>query len=90
MPDFVIRPQSQYSAGLPAISPPRRTIHWGRWAAAAAVLIVAVGAAAFAWRDEIRDRLPAGWSAFLSLDGARGLLASHAKAMRTTAPPEEA
>jgi predicted Zn finger-like uncharacterized protein len=90
VPDFVIRPQSQYSAGLPAISPPRRTVHWGRWIAAAAVLILAVGTAAFAWRDEIRDRLPPGWSAFLSLDGARGLFASPAKAMRTTALPEEA
>lgn len=90
VPDFVIRPQSQYSAGLPAISPPRRTVHWGRWVAAAAVLILAVGAAAFAWRDEIRDRLPPSWSAFLSLDGARGLLASPAKAMRTASLPEEA
>jgi predicted Zn finger-like uncharacterized protein len=90
VPDFVIRPQSHYSAGLPAISPPRRQVHWGRWIAAAAALILVVGGAAFAWRDEIRDRLPPGWSAFLSLDGARGLLASPAKAMRTTAPPEEA
>jgi predicted Zn finger-like uncharacterized protein len=90
VPDFVIRPQSHYSAGLPAISPPRRTIHWGRWAAAAAGLILLVGAAAtFALRDEIRDRLPPGWSAFLSLDGARGVFASPAKAMRTTALPEE-
>jgi predicted Zn finger-like uncharacterized protein len=90
VPDFVIRPQSHYSAGLPAISPPRRTVHWGRWIAAAAVLILAMGAAAFTWRDEIRDRLPPGWSAFLSLDGARGLVASPAKAMRTTTLPEEA
>jgi predicted Zn finger-like uncharacterized protein len=90
VPDFVIRPQSHYSAGLPAISPPRRTVHWDRWIAAAAALILVVGGAAFAWRDEIRDRLPPGWSAFLSLDGARGLFASPAKAMRTTAPPEEA
>ena len=89
VPDFVIRPQSHYSAGLPAISPPRRTVHWGRWAAATAVLILALGAAVFAWRDEIRDRLPAGWSAFLSRDGARGLFASPAKAMRSTALPEE-
>jgi predicted Zn finger-like uncharacterized protein len=90
VPDFVIRPQSHYSAGLPAISPPRHTVHWGRWAAAAAVLIVAVGVAAFAWRDEIRDRLPPSWSALLSPDGARGLLASPAKAMRTNAPAEQA
>src|SRR5216684_2069620 len=86
VPDFVIRPQSHYSAGLPAISPPRRTVHRGRWVAAAAVLILAVGAAAFSWRAEIRDRLPPGWSAFLSLDG---LFASPAKAMRTAALPEE-
>ena len=85
VPDFVIRPQPHYSAGLPAISPPRRTAHWGRWMAAAAVVVLAVGAAAFAWRDEIRDRLPPGWSALLSLDGERGLFASPAKAMRTTA-----
>jgi predicted Zn finger-like uncharacterized protein len=90
VPDFVIRPQSHYSAGLPAISPPRRTVPWGRWIAAAAVLILVVGATAFAWRDEIRDRLPPGWSAFLSLDGARGLFASPAKAMRTATLPEEA
>jgi predicted Zn finger-like uncharacterized protein len=90
VPDFVIRPQPHYHAGLPAISPPRRTVPWGRWTAAAAVLILALGAASFAWRDEILDRLPPGWSAFLSLDGARGLLASPAKAMRNTAPTEEA
>jgi predicted Zn finger-like uncharacterized protein len=90
VPDFVIRPQSHYKAGLPAISSPRRTAHWGRWAAAAAVLILALGAASFAWREEIGDRLPPGWSAFLSAEGARGLFASPAKAMRTTAPVEEA
>jgi predicted Zn finger-like uncharacterized protein len=90
VPDFVIRPQPHYHAGLPAISPPRRTVPSGRWTAAAAVLILALGAASFAWRDEILDRLPPGWSAFLSLDGARGLLASPAKAMRNTAPTEEA
>jgi predicted Zn finger-like uncharacterized protein len=90
VPDFVIRPQPHYHAGLPAISPPRRTVPWRRWAAAAAVVILALGVASFAWRDEILDKLPPGWSAFLSLDGARGLLASPAKAMRTTVPTEEA
>ena len=88
VPDFVIRPQSHYSAGLPAISPPRPTAHWGRWIAALFVLVLVVGAAAFAWRDEIRNRLPPGWSALLSLDAMRGLAAPPAKAMRTaTAAP---
>ena len=90
VPDFVIRPQSHYKAGLPAISPPRRAVHWRRWIAAAAVSILLAGAAAFAWREEIRDRLPPGWSAFLGPDGARGLFASPAKAMRTANLPEEA
>src|SRR5260370_12309283 len=53
VPDFVIRPQSQYSAGLPAISPPRRTVHWGRWTSAAAGLILPVRAAAFAQHDDV-------------------------------------
>jgi predicted Zn finger-like uncharacterized protein len=88
VPDFVIRPQTHYSAGLPAISPPRRTVHWGRWIAALAVLVLAVGAAAFAWRDEIRDRLPSSWIALLGIDAMPGALAPPAKAMRTT-PPEQ-
>jgi predicted Zn finger-like uncharacterized protein len=88
VPDFVIRPQSHYSAGLPAISPPRRTAHWGRWIAALVVLVFVVGAAAFAWRDEIRTRLPSSWSALLGLDAMRGLFASPAKAMRTAVPDQ--
>jgi predicted Zn finger-like uncharacterized protein len=88
VPDFVIRPQSHYSAGLPAISPPRPTAHRGRWIAALVVLVLVVGAAAFAWRDEIRNRLPPGWSALLSLDAMRGLAAPPAKAMRTAVPDQ--
>jgi predicted Zn finger-like uncharacterized protein len=88
VPDFVIRPQSHYSAGLPAISPPRRTAHWGRWITALVVLVLVVGAAAFAWRDEIRNRLPSSWSALLSLDAMHGLFASPAKAMRTAVPDQ--
>jgi hypothetical protein len=88
VPDFVIRPQSHYSAGLPAISPPRRTAHWGRWITALVVLVLVVGAAAFAWRDEIRNRLPSSWSALLGLDAMRGLVAPPAKAMPTTVPDQ--
>jgi predicted Zn finger-like uncharacterized protein len=88
VPDFVIRPQPHYSAGLPAISPPHRTIRWGRSIAALAVLVVVVGAAAFAYRDEIENRLPPGWSAFLSRDSARDLFAPPARAMRPTAPDQ--
>jgi predicted Zn finger-like uncharacterized protein len=88
VPDFVIRPQPHYSAGLPAISPPRRTVHWGRWIAGLAAVVFVVGAAAFAWRDEIMNRLPPGWSALLAADGARGVFASPARAMRTTAPEQ--
>jgi len=88
VPDFVIRPQSHYSAGLPTISPPRRTAHWGRWVAVLAPLVLVVGAAAFAYRDEIRNRLPPRWSALLTLDATRGLFAPPAKAMRPTAPDQ--
>jgi predicted Zn finger-like uncharacterized protein len=88
VPDFVIRPQPHYSAGLPAISPPRPSVRWGRWMAGLAVVVVIVGAAGFAWRDEIMNRLPPGWSALLSADGARGVFASPARAMRTTAPEQ--
>ena len=57
VPDFVIRPQSHYSAGLPAISPaaPQRPLgplaagRWPCWCSWS-------GAAAFAWRDEIREQ----------------------------------
>jgi predicted Zn finger-like uncharacterized protein len=88
VPDFVIRPQTHYSAGLPAISPPRRTVHRGRWMAALVVSVLVAGAAAVAWRDEIRDRLPSSWSALLSLDAMHRTFAPPAEAMRTTAPDQ--
>ena len=88
VPDFVIRPQSQYVSGLPAIAQPRRTVHWGRWITAFAVLVLVVGAAAFAYRDEIRDRLPAGWRAILSLNAARDAFKSPTNVMRP-APPDQ-
>jgi len=88
VPDFVMRPQSHYTAGLPAIAEPRPRIHWERWIAAVVMLVLVVGAAAFAYRDEIRATLPAEWRAILGSDAARTLLAS-AKPVRT-AEPEQA
>jgi predicted Zn finger-like uncharacterized protein len=85
-PDFVIRPQPHYSAGLPAIATPRPKIHWRQWATALVVLVFMVGAAAFAYRHEIRSRLPTEWRAILSLEAARGLFASPAKAIPTATP----
>jgi hypothetical protein len=85
-PDFVIRPQPHYSAGLPAIATPRPKIHWRRWETALVVLVFLVGAAAFAYRHEIRSRLPTEWRAILSLEAARGPFASPAKAIPTATP----
>src|SRR5258708_2598991 len=81
VPDFVIRPQPHYTAGLPAIATPRPKVHWGRWVTAAALLLFVVGAAAFAYREEIRNRLPTEWRAILSFEAARALFASPAKAV---------
>jgi predicted Zn finger-like uncharacterized protein len=73
-PDFVIRPPTSYNSGLPALAKPPATSHWGRWLAAILVLVVVVGAAAFAYRDEIRRSLPPEWQAYFDLDAVRGLL----------------
>jgi predicted Zn finger-like uncharacterized protein len=73
-PDFVIRPPSSYHSGLPAIARPPDTSHWGRWLAVVLVVVVALGAAAFAYRDEIRRNLPPEWQVYFSLDGIRSLL----------------
>jgi predicted Zn finger-like uncharacterized protein len=86
VPDFVIRPPSQYHSGLPVIARPQPRVHWGRWVAALAVLVLVLGAAAFAYREEIGNRLPPEWRAILSLDPVRGLFASPAKAMRPVLP----
>jgi len=73
VPDFVIRPPV-YNSGLPALTTPSTKVHWGRWLSAALVLVVVLGIAAYAWRDEIRSRLPPEWASVLSLDAVRGLL----------------
>lgn len=72
VPDFVIRPQAP-GAGLPALTRPQPKSHRGRWLMGAAVLVVVLGAAAFAGRDEIRGRLSPHWQSILSLDTLRAL-----------------
>lgn len=71
VPDVVIRPQSP-GAGLPALTRPQPTRHLGRWLMGAAVLLVVLGSAAFAWRDRILDRLPPALRPILTLEAFRG------------------
>ncbi len=72
VPDFVIRPQAQ-GAGLPALTRQQPRSHWGQWVAGAAVVVVVVGAAAYAGRHEIRGQLSPQWQSILSLDTLRSL-----------------
>jgi len=88
VPDFVIRPQSHYVSGLPALTQPRPTVHWGRWLTAAVMLVVVLGLAAAAYRDEIRDRLPPEWRTILSPKTAGSLFASPATATPPAAPEQ--
>lgn len=70
-PDIVIRPSTP-GAGLPALTtpPPKRKTNWGTWIAYAIVLVVLLGGAGYAYRDQIKARLPASWRALLHLDAA--------------------
>ncbi|MFT4104105.1 MAG: zinc-ribbon domain-containing protein [Burkholderiaceae bacterium] len=71
VPDVVIRPSTP-GAGLPALTtppPPRR--NWGTWIAFAIVFLVLFGAAGYAYRGEIKSRLPASWRTALQLDAAQ-------------------
>jgi hypothetical protein len=86
-PDFVIRPQAQ-GAGLPALTRPQPKTHWGRWLMAVAGLLVVLGAAAFAGRDQIRAQLPPEWRPILSLDTFRSLFAPPPTAARRTLPDQ--
>lgn len=72
VPDVVIRPSTS-GAGLPALTtpPPPKKRNWGTWIAYAIVLIVLLGGAGYAYRDQIKSRLPASWRALLHLDAAR-------------------
>lgn len=68
-PDIVIRPSTP-GAGLPALTTPApaEKRNWGTWIAYAIVLVVLLGGAGYAYRDQIRARLPASWRAMLHLD----------------------
>lgn len=69
-PDIVIRPSTP-GAGLPALTTPAPTKrNWGTWIAYAIVLVVLLGGAGYAYRDQIKARLPASWRALLHLDAA--------------------
>jgi len=70
-PDIVIRPSTP-GAGLPALTTPApaRKRNWGTWIAYAIVLVVLLGGAGYAYRDQIKARLPASWRAILHLDAA--------------------
>lgn len=70
-PDIVIRPSTP-GAGLPALTKPApaRKRNWGTWIAYAIVLVVLLGGAGYAYRDQIKARLPASWRALLHLDAA--------------------
>jgi len=77
VPDIVIRPTTP-GAGLPALttSPPARKRNWGAWIAYAIVLVVLLGGAGYAYREQIKSRLPASWRAMLHLDTARAMPAA--------------
>lgn len=87
VPDFVIRPQAQ-GAGLPALRRPQPKTQWGRWLMAAAGVLIVLGAAAFAGRDQIRAQLPPEWRPMLSLDAFRSLFAPPSTATRRPLPDQ--
>lgn len=58
IPDLVIRPPSR-GAGLPAVIEPKRSLRWIPLTIAPLALIVALGAGAYVFRDEILPLIPA-------------------------------
>ncbi|TAJ25767.1 MAG: hypothetical protein EPO67_20125, partial [Reyranella sp.] len=82
VPDFVIRPP-QSGAGLPALTTPPRKSRWGTWLAVVVGLVVLLGIAGYAYRGEIKARLPAEWRTLLNVDALRGMFSTSAKAART-------
>lgn len=85
VPDFVIRPPA-HGGGLPAVTPPQDRSRWGTWVSVVIGLVVLLGTAAYAYRGEIKARLPSEWRTLLNVDAVRGLLTPRAKAARTAAP----
>jgi predicted Zn finger-like uncharacterized protein len=81
-PDFVIRPP-QAGSGLPALAPPPPRRSWGTWLSVVIGLVVLVGLAGYAYREDIKARLPAEWRSLLNLDAFRGMISTSAKAART-------
>ncbi|WP_229600841.1 DUF3426 domain-containing protein [Reyranella humidisoli] len=70
VPDFVIRPSTP-GAGLPALTtPPPRKSNWGTWIAFVIVFSVLFGGAGYAYRAEIKARLPESWRTLLHPKGA--------------------
>jgi hypothetical protein len=55
-----------YVANLPAVIAPKPKVHWGRWATGALALVLAAGAVAFAYRDELKSRLPGQWRTLMA------------------------
>ena len=81
-PDFVIRPPAP-GAGLPALTTPPRKSRWGTWLSVVIGLVMLLALAGYAYRAEIKARLPAEWRTLLNVDALRGVFSTSAKAART-------
>lgn len=72
-PDMVIRPPTP-GAGLPALpEPPPSRSRWGTWFAVFLGLAVVLGVTAFAYRDDLKDKLPPELRSMLILEKVRAL-----------------
>ncbi len=72
IPDFVMRPPS-YNSGLPALATPASGSSWGRWLSVAALTVVGLLIAAYAYGGEILGALPPEWRVALPIDALRSL-----------------
>jgi predicted Zn finger-like uncharacterized protein len=88
-PDVVFRPPVQ-EAGLSAPpAPPRPKSLWAPWLSGTVVLLLLLGVAIYAWRGEIRDRMPPTWRAVLTLDTFHALFGPPSATIQPS-PPDEA